>query len=64
MKKREVWLKLFSENDVALACAIHLTERYCQDTEALARNKDFIIKKITELDKEVSAKEVAKIFPD
>lgn len=64
MKKRELWLKLFSENDVALACAIHLSERFCQDPKDLLRNKSFIQEKVIELDEEVSREDIFKIWSE
>lgn len=33
MTKRDYWLKLFSENDVALASAIILCERFVTDEQ-------------------------------
>ena len=41
MTKREMWLKLFQENNTALATAIHLCERFVT-LEGLEKNEEFI----------------------
>ena len=41
MTKREFWLKLFSENDTALASAILLCERFV-NMEQLERGEEYI----------------------
>lgn len=41
MTKREFWLKLFSENDTALASAILLCERFI-NMEQLERGEEYI----------------------
>lgn len=61
MKKRHFWLKLFQESDTALACAIHLCERFV-DEKQLQNGQDFIQQKIAELDDEVPQEQVAKVF--
>lgn len=63
MKKRELWLKLFSENDTALATAIHLCERFVTP-ESLERSQDFIMNKRRELNEEIDPQIVAEIFPE
>lgn len=62
MKKRDLWLKLFSENDTALATAIHLCERFVTP-ESLENGQDFLLKKRKELDKEIDETTVREIFP-
>lgn len=48
MTKKEYWLKLFEENDVALACAIHLCESFADDVQ-LVKGRQFIEQKVEEL---------------
>lgn len=62
MKKRELWLKLFSENDTALATAIHLCERFVTP-ENLESGIEFLAEKRRELDKEIDRETVEAIFP-
>lgn len=62
MTKKELWLKLFHENDTALACAIHFCERFVTP-ENLERGEDFIIQKRRELNKQVDQETVKLIFP-
>lgn len=61
MTKKDFWLKLFSENDTALASAIHLCERFVTD-EQLERGADFIKEKIKELDEEVPEEQILEVF--
>ena len=61
MTKREFWLKLFQENDTALACAIHLCERFV-DEKQLERGADFITQKRNELNNEVSPELLIEVF--
>lgn len=61
MTKRQFWLKLFSENDVALATAIHLCQRFT-DEESLKKSQEFIYEKVKELDDEVSKEQIEDIF--
>ena len=63
MTKRELWLRLFSENDTALASAIHLCERFVTP-KSLESGQNFIMQKRRELDEEVDAKIVREIFPN
>ena len=44
MTKKEFWLKLFQENDTALACAIHLCERFVDENQ-LQNGAEFIAQK-------------------
>lgn len=52
MTKREFWIKLFSQNDVALACAIILCERFATE-EQLTNGKEYILEQISKLNEEV-----------
>ena len=61
MTKRAFWLKLFSENDTALASAIHFCERFINE-ESLENGKDFIREKVEQLDEEVSEEVVRTVF--
>lgn len=62
MTKRELWLKLFSENRTALAAAIHLCERFVTP-ESLKSGEDFLAQKRRELEREVSQETVEAVFP-
>lgn len=62
MKKREFWLKLFAENDTALASAIHFCERFVT-AESLERGQNFLEQKRRELDEEVDDRIVKSVFP-
>lgn len=63
MTKKELWLKLFSENDTALATAIHLCSRFI-DLPALEQGAEFIDQKKKELYEEVPQETVLSIFPE
>lgn len=63
MNKKELWLKLFNENDTALACAIHFCERFITD-ESLQNGADFIAVKKAELYEEIPPELVATVFGD
>lgn len=56
-----MWLRLFEKNPVALACAIHLCERYV-DNDQLIKNKTFITEKVKQLNDEIPSEDVEKIF--
>lgn len=62
MTKREFWLKLFSENDTALAAAIHLCGRFVTD-KSLESGEGFLAGKRRELYEEMDPEVVAEIFP-
>lgn len=62
MKKRELWLKLFSENDTALAAAIHLCERFVTPVN-LEGGIEFLAAKRRELYNEVDQETVESVFP-
>lgn len=61
MTKRDYWLKLFSENDVALACAIILCERFATN-EQLTNGKEYIIEQISKLNEEISNDIIKEVF--
>lgn len=62
MTKRELWLKLFYENDTALATAIHLCNRFVTE-KSLVSGQEFIQAKVKELDDPVPVDQVEFIFP-
>lgn len=59
MTKRELWLKLFSANDTALASAIHLCECFVTP-KSLESGQNFIMQKRRELNEEVEPTIVSK----
>lgn len=61
MTKRDFWLKLFQENDTALASAIHLCERFITD-EQLKNGEDFLEQKRKELYEEVPEEVIQAVF--
>ena len=61
MTKREFWLKLFSENDTALASAIHLCERFISE-EQLKSGEEFLEQRRKELYEDVSKEQIKKVF--
>lgn len=61
MTKRDFWLKLFHENDTALACAIHLCERFVNEQQ-LQSGSEFIAQKRNELNDEVPSEVLAEVF--
>lgn len=63
MTKREMWLKLFQENNTALVTAIHLCERFVT-LEGLEKNEEFILQKIDDLYDEVPEEQVKMVFPN
>lgn len=62
MTKREFWLKLFSENDIALASAIRFCEKFATP-ESLKGGRSGSPKKRSELYEEVDPKLVEAVFP-
>lgn len=61
MTKREFWIKLFSENDVALASAIHLCQRFANEDQ-IKNGTEFIQSKVKELDEPVSKEQIEDVF--
>lgn len=62
MTKREFWLKLFSENDIALASAIHLCERFVTP-ESLEREEAYFAEKLESLNDDVDQDTIEAVFP-
>lgn len=63
MLKKDFWLKLFQENETALACAVHLCERFVTE-EQLQNGADFIAQKKDELYNEVPEEQVVAVLGD
>jgi outer membrane protein assembly factor BamE (lipoprotein component of BamABCDE complex) len=61
MTKRQFWLKLFNENSIALASAIHLCERFVTQ-EQLKSGEHFIKQKLKELDEPMTEDAVKLVF--
>lgn len=61
MTKRELWLKLFTENDVALASAIHMCEKFI-DKNISNTEREFIKEKVNELDKIMAKDHIEDVF--
>lgn len=62
MTRREFWLKLFAENDTALATAIHLIGRFVTP-QGLNKNQEFLVEKRRELNEEMDPETVERAFP-
>ena len=58
MTNKEFWLRLFEENDTALAAAIHLCQRFTTE-ESLIQGRDFLEQKRKELYEEADPEVVA-----
>ncbi len=63
MTRKEFWLKLFAENDVALASALILLDRFATE-EQLARDKEYIESRRKELYEEMPIADVLEVFPN
>lgn len=63
MTKKEMWLKLLGENDIALTSAIILIERYVTE-EQLKSGSEYIQLRKQELNDEVSEDVIKSIFPN
>ena len=63
MTRKEFWLKLFSENDAALASALILVDRFATE-EQLQRGKEYIESRKKELYEEIPLNEIQSVFPD
>lgn len=61
MTKKELWLKLFTENDVALASAIHMCEKFI-DKNISDKEREFIKEKVKELDKCMTKEQIENVF--
>lgn len=62
MTQKEFWLKLFAENDTALASALILIDRFVTD-ESLKSGQEFVEKRKKELYTEMPKDVVEKTFP-
>lgn len=63
MTRKEFWLKLFAENDTALASALILVDRFATE-EQLQRGKEYIESRKKELYDEMPLDEIQSVFPD
>lgn len=61
MTKKEFWLRLFNTNDIALAAAIHLIERYV-DGKQIDAGAEFLLQKRRELKLPMNSKIVEVVF--
>ena len=61
MTRKEFWLKLFKENDFALASALILIDRFATE-EQVARGKEYIQSKVKELYEEMPKDDVKAVF--
>lgn len=66
MTKKEFWLKLFSENDTALASALILVEHFERyvNVEQLERGNKYIRSEVQKLYEEMPEDVVKSVFPD
>ena len=63
MTERDFWLKLFSENDTALAGAIILCERFVTEDQ-LQRGKEYIESRKKKLYEEMPLNKIQSVFPN
>lgn len=63
MTVKEFYLKLFTENNTALASAIILIERFV-NAEQLIKGEEYIRSKVHELYEEMPEDRVKAVFPD
>lgn len=61
MTRKEFWLKLFEENDTALASALILVDRFATE-EQLQRGKEYIESRKKELYEEMPLSEIQSVF--
>ena len=62
MTEKEFWLKLFSENDTALASVLILVDRFVTE-ESLASGAEYIEQRKKELYNEMPEDKIKLIFP-
>ena len=62
MTEKEFWLKLFSENDTALASVLILVDRFVTE-ESLVSGAEYIEQRKKELYNEVPEDKIKLIFP-
>ena len=63
LTQKEFWLKLFNENDTALASAIILVNRFV-NKEQLESGKEYIRSEVQKLYEEMPENVVKSVFPD
>lgn len=63
MTRKEFWLKLFAENDIALASALISADRFTTDQQ-LQRGKEYIESIKKELYEEMPLNVVQSVFPN
>ena len=63
MTRKEFWLKLFAENDTALASALILCNRFATE-EQLEKGKEYIESQKKELYEEMPLSEIKLVFPN
>lgn len=63
MTRKEYWLKLFAENDIALASALILFDKFVTK-EQLTDGRDYLESSIKELYEEVPLSVIQATFPD
>ena len=62
MTEKEFWLKLFSENDTALASVLILVDRFVTE-ESLASGAEYIEQRKKELYNEMPEDKIKLVFP-
>ena len=63
MTRKEFWLKLFAENDTALASVLILCDRFATE-EQLEKGKEYIESRKKELYEEMPLDEIQSVFPN
>ena len=63
MTQKEFWLKLFTENDTALAAVLILVDRFITQ-EQLERGKTYIESRKKELYEEMPLSDILSVFPN
>ena len=63
MTRKEFWLKLFAENDTALASVLILVDRFVTE-EQLEKGKEYIESRKKELYEEMPLSEIQAVFPN
>ncbi len=61
MTRKEFWLKLFNENDLALSSALILLDRFATE-EQIKRGEEYIRSKIKELYEEMPKADIEAVF--
>lgn len=63
MTRKEFWLKLFAENDVALVSAVILLQRFVTE-EQLTMGKEYLERRRKELYEEMPTADILEVFPN